>query len=93
MSCILNRGLEIGAILNFFIGRVKGLSFFLKNCTPTFLYRHPHNANISMFRTIVYRIVSHVGVKKYEFSFAAYTVSSMSGNQTNKLLPTLVEMI
>ena len=46
-----------------------------------------------MFRTIVYRIVSHVGMKNYEPLFAAYTVSSISGNQTNKLLPTLVGMI
>ena len=47
-----------------------------------------------MFGTIVYRIVSHVGMKDYEPLFAAYyTVSSISGNQTNKLLPTLVGMI
>ena len=46
-----------------------------------------------MFGTMVYRIVSHVGMKNYESSFAAYTVSSMSGNQTNKLFPTLVGMI
>ena len=77
-SCLVFyiEGQKLEHFLNFFIGRVKGLSFFLKNCTPTFLYRHPHNTNISMFRTIVYRIVSHVGMKNYESSFAAYTVSS-----------------